>query len=247
MVMPEDSPGVKVSAVRDTYGAEAGVQSSAKQWPFLIFFGIQDSHLFLEGIQQVPRSCGVFFQVRFCKATQEAREAMSADLVRELREKYGEAKAEEIHPNQEHNCFNAGFRSNKRPMNVMDIHPKVSHQDIRVVNGQGSVGLELLEQEPDLDAIVAQSSAKWGRNSSNSPALKSSKDFKVSIGGGGLIAGVATYVPLTSMTLPVLNVVVKRRCVYFLICPEVKSVKSHIKVIGAEPERAKSVPCLQKT
>ena len=113
MVMPEDSPGVKVSAVRDTYGAEAGVQSSVKQWPFLIFFGIQDSHLFLEGIQQVPRSCGVFFQVRFCKATQEAREAMSADLVRELREKYGEAKAEEIHPNQEHNCFNAGFRSNK--------------------------------------------------------------------------------------------------------------------------------------
>jgi len=121
VVMPEDSPGVKVSAVRDTYGAE----------------------------------------VRFCKATQEAREAMSADLVRELREKYGEAKAEEIHPNQ----------------------------DIRVVNGQGSVGLELLEQEPDLDAIV------------------------VSIGGGGLISGVATYV---------------------------KAVKSHIKVIGAEPERAKS-------
>lgn len=38
------------------------------------------------------------------------------------------------------------------------------HQDIRVVNGQGSVGLELLEQEPDLDAIVAQSSAEWGRN-----------------------------------------------------------------------------------
>jgi len=61
-----------------------------------------------EGIQQVPRSCGVFFQVRFCKATQEAREAMSADLVRELREKYGEAKAEEIHPNQEHNCSNDG-------------------------------------------------------------------------------------------------------------------------------------------
>lgn len=121
VVMPEDSPGVKVSAVRDTYGAE----------------------------------------VRFCKATQEAREAMSADIVRELREKFGEEKAEEIHPNQ----------------------------DIRVVNGQGSVGLELLEQEPDLDAIV------------------------VSIGGGGLISGVATYV---------------------------KSVKSHIKVIGAEPERAKS-------
>ena len=40
-------------------------------------------------------------QVRFCKATQEAREAMSADIVRELREKFGEEKAEEIHPNQD--------------------------------------------------------------------------------------------------------------------------------------------------
>jgi len=121
VVMPEDSPGVKVSAVRDTYGAE----------------------------------------VKFCKPTQEAREAMSADIVRELREKYGQEKAEEIHPNQ----------------------------DIRVVNGQGSVGLELLEQQPDLDAVV------------------------VSIGGGGLIAGIATYV---------------------------KHINKKIKVIGAEPERAKS-------
>ncbi|CAK9036907.1 unnamed protein product [Durusdinium trenchii] len=121
VVMPEDSPGVKVSAVRDTYGAE----------------------------------------VRFCQPTQEAREAMSAELVQALRAQFGEDQAEEIHPNQ----------------------------DVRVVNGQGSVGLELLEQEPNLDAIV------------------------VSIGGGGLISGVATYV---------------------------KSVNSKIKIIGAEPECAKS-------
>ena len=40
-------------------------------------------------------------QVRFCKPTQEAREAMSADIVRELRQKFGEEKAEEIHPNQD--------------------------------------------------------------------------------------------------------------------------------------------------
>ncbi|CAE8618237.1 unnamed protein product [Polarella glacialis] len=101
VVMPEDSPAVKVSAVRDTYGAE----------------------------------------VRLCKPTQEAREAMSAEVVQELRTKHGADKAEEIHPNQ----------------------------DPRVVNGQGSVAVELLEQQPDLDAIV------------------------VSIGGGGLIAGIATY------------------------------------------------------
>ena len=31
---------------------------------------------------------------------------------------------------------------------------EMCRKDIRVVNGQGSVGLELLEQEPDLDAIV---------------------------------------------------------------------------------------------
>lgn len=38
-----------------------------------------------------------------------------------------------------------------------------------MINGQGSVALELLEQQPGLDAIV------------------------VSIGGGGLISGVATH------------------------------------------------------
>ncbi|CAJ1352948.1 unnamed protein product, partial [Effrenium voratum] len=86
VVMPDNSPSVKVSAVRDTYGAE----------------------------------------VRFCKPTQEAREAMSAAVVAELRAKHGEERAEEIHPNQ----------------------------DVRVVNGQGSVAMELLEQQPDLDALV---------------------------------------------------------------------------------------------
>lgn len=121
VVMPEDSPAVKVNAVRDSYGAE----------------------------------------VKFCKPTQEAREAMSAEIVNELRVKHGPEKAEEVHPNQ----------------------------DPRVVNGQGSVALELLEQQPDLDAIV------------------------VSIGGGGLIGGVAVYA---------------------------KSVNPNIKIIGAEPERAKS-------
>lgn len=121
VVMPEDSPAVKVSAVRDTYGAE----------------------------------------VRLCKPTQEAREAMSADVVATLRKEHGESKAEEVHPNQ----------------------------DIRVINGQGTVALELLEQVDKLDAIV------------------------VSIGGGGLIAGIATYV---------------------------KAKLPGVLVIGAEPEAAKS-------
>ena len=45
------------------------------------------------------------------------------------------------------------------------IHP---YNDIHVANGQGSVGIELLEDHPDLDTII------------------------VPIGGGGLIAGIAT-------------------------------------------------------
>lgn len=121
VVMPNNSPEVKVNAVRDTYGGE----------------------------------------VRFCEPTQEAREAMSAEIVAGLREEHGEEKAEEIHPNQ----------------------------DIRVINGQGTIALELLEQQSDIDAIIA------------------------SIGGGGLIAGIATYA---------------------------KHMKPSIKIIGAEPEAAKS-------
>merc|ERR1712194_790407 len=53
----------------------------------------------------------------------------------------------------------------------------------------GTIALEMLEQQSDLDAIV------------------------VSIGGGGLIAGIATYA---------------------------KSINPKIKIIGAEPEAAKS-------
>jgi len=121
IVMPEDSPAVKINAVRDTYGAE----------------------------------------VKLCKPTQEAREAMSAEVVAGIRAEKGEEKAEEIHPNQ----------------------------DLRVINGQGTIGLELLEQQPDIDAVIC------------------------SIGGGGLISGVATYL---------------------------KAVKPEVKVIGAEPERARS-------
>lgn len=121
VVMPNNSPSVKVNAVRDTYGGE----------------------------------------VRFCEPTQEAREAMSAGTVEELRKKYGDDKAESIHPNQ----------------------------DVRVINGQGTIALEFLEQQGDIDAIVA------------------------SIGGGGMIAGIAMYA---------------------------KHIKPDIKIIGAEPAAAKS-------
>jgi len=86
---------------------------------------------------------------------------MSAEIVAALRKEHGAEKCEEIHPNQ----------------------------DVRVINGQGTVAVELLEQQPGLDAVV------------------------VSIGGGGLISGIASYV---------------------------KAVDPRIKVIGAEPEAASS-------
>eukprot|EP00931_Biecheleriopsis_adriatica_P043518 TRINITY_DN24883_c0_g1_i1.p1 TRINITY_DN24883_c0_g1~~TRINITY_DN24883_c0_g1_i1.p1 ORF type:complete len:371 (+),score=72.71 TRINITY_DN24883_c0_g1_i1:73-1113(+) len=127
VVMPDNSPSVKVNAVRDTYGAE----------------------------------------VRFCKPTQEAREEMSAEIVAGLRKDHGDDKVEEVHPNQ----------------------------DVHVIVGQGTIALEMLEQEPDLDAIVA------------------------SIGGGGLISGIATFA---------------------------KAVKPGIKIIGAEPEAAKSAHMSKK-
>jgi threonine dehydratase len=64
------------------------------------------------------------------------------------------------------------------------VHP---FDDLRVIAGQGTVALEILEQVPDLDAIV------------------------VPVGGGGLLAGVATVL---------------------------SALKPEVKIIGVEPENA---------
>ena len=61
------------------------------------------------------------------------------------------------------------------------------YNDIDVIAGQGTIGIELLQQLPDLDAVF------------------------VSIGGGGLVAGIATYL---------------------------KSIKPEIKIIGCLPANA---------
>ena len=82
-----------------------------------------------------------------------------------------------------------------------------------MVNGQGSIGLELLQQQPDLDAIVAPAPDLGCRTEllhhilairHNLPlkvmsvwrcvSLRESVAHEVSIGGGGLISGIATYV-----------------------------------------------------
>lgn len=58
-------------------------------------------------------------------------------------------------------------RELERERGLVFVHP---FDDERIIAGQGTVGLEILEQEPDLEAVV------------------------VPIGGGGLISGVATAV-----------------------------------------------------
>ena len=63
------------------------------------------------------------------------------------------------------------------------LHP---FDDAEVINGQGSIGLELLEQVPDLEAVVAP------------------------IGGGGLISGVACAIKETNPRVRVVGVQTER-------------------------------------
>jgi threonine dehydratase len=64
------------------------------------------------------------------------------------------------------------------------LHP---FDDVEVINGQGSIGLELLEQVPDLEAVV------------------------VPIGGGGLISGVACAIKESRPGVRVVGVQTERR------------------------------------
>ncbi|HHX66841.1 MAG: threonine ammonia-lyase [Miniphocaeibacter sp.] len=73
--------------------------------------------------------------------------------------------------------------------NLEFVHP---FDDLDVIEGQGTISLEILKEQPDIDIII------------------------VPIGGGGLISGVAVAA---------------------------KQINPNIKIIGVEPEGAKSMTC----
>ncbi len=63
--------------------------------------------------------------------------------------------------------------------NLVWVHP---YDDIHVIHGQGTIGLEMLAQQPDLDILV------------------------VPVGGGGLIAGIATAAKAIKPSVEVIGV-----------------------------------------
>ncbi|MCC6313150.1 MAG: pyridoxal-phosphate dependent enzyme [Thermomicrobiales bacterium] len=81
----------------------------------------------------------------------------------------------------------AAVETYQKAQGLTYVHP---FGDPNVIAGQGTIGLELLEDEPDLDAVV------------------------VPVGGGGLLAGVATAI---------------------------KALRPDVRVVGVEPEGAPSV------
>jgi threonine dehydratase len=83
--------------------------------------------------------------------------------------------------NYDEACAEAQFRADKEGLTF--LHP---FDDAEVIQGQGSIGLEILEQVPDIEAVV------------------------VPIGGGGLIGGVACAIKETNPNIKVIGVQTER-------------------------------------
>ena len=83
----------------------------------------------------------------------------------------------------------AAARQYAQKMGLTFVSP---YNDPLVVAGQGTVGLELLNQDPELDVIL------------------------VAVGGGGLISGIGTYVKAVSPQTKVIAVSPENSCVMHL-------------------------------
>jgi len=83
--------------------------------------------------------------------------------------------------NYDEACTEALLRAEMEGMTF--LHP---FDDVEVIQGQGSIGLEILEQVPDIEAVV------------------------VPIGGGGLISGVACAIKETNPNVRVIGVQTER-------------------------------------
>ena len=91
------------------------------------------------------------------------------------------------------------------------LAPVAPYDDPATITGQGTVGLEIVEQVAELDALDGWAGGPAGAAVAGSPAAPAPLTVLVPIGGGGLAAGVAVAV---------------------------KSLRPDARVIGVEPELA---------
>uniref|UniRef100_A0A914GW47 Serine racemase n=1 Tax=Globodera rostochiensis TaxID=31243 RepID=A0A914GW47_GLORO len=91
------------------------------------------------------------------------------------------------------------------------------HNDYDVMAGQGTVGVELLEQVPDLDAII------------------------LSVGGGGLAAGVATVVKALSPRVKVFCVAPEGKCLQAQLEGGHRALSSELLATVADGVRVKQI------
>ena len=90
-----------------------------------------------------------------------------------------------LHGSNFDEAYAEALRARSRRESHVFVHP---FDDEVVIAGQGTIGLELLEQEPDLELVV------------------------VPIGGGGLISGIALALKETQPARPGRSACRRRRC-----------------------------------
>ena len=127
VVMPEDSPSVKVSAVRDTYGAEAFFPSQIvlRDWLCTVGSCRSGSAKLRKRRERSATNCPSTVPHRV-QCQRQVWKAMSAEIVADLRQKYGSEKAEEIHPNQD-DCWMCECSACGMKMYAQNLTPDSAH------------------------------------------------------------------------------------------------------------------------